>query len=363
MTYAGSLGRPRCGTGRQVRRVGLQQQQLVRHAPRGVLQVDGAAVGDVAGEGAVPAALDAPRRAAPRRRSSAAPRSRGASSARIAEAVVGGLAAVDDDGQLEPPRQGELAVEGRELRLARRAVAEPVEARLADRHAARARRALRSISAATSSPHSAAWCGCSPAVVQTSSCGLGERGRLGHLPLAGADRDQPRRRRPRGRGRAPPAGSSLQLVTCVWVSITRWARRCAGTAPPTASTRAPAGHRRARRRELPRRVVAGADRLQHPRRRCRASRWPAGSATTRTPSASVARTTSSSAARAGSLASVQGARSSTKRLSARTDSHAASSASVSSKRSTCSAKRSAARRQHAARWRASVAAVGTTPSR
>ena len=229
MTYAGSFGRPRCGTGDEVRRVGLQQEQLVRHAPRGVLQVDGAAVGDVAGEGAVPAALD--RLVEPLHGGEAVQHhGRRRLVGEDREAVVGRLAAVDDDGQLE------LAARARAGRGRPRAARRAARGRGTSR--GRSRRSPRSAGSPrgarsrppTSSLQSAAWCGCSPAVVQTSSCAVGERGRLGHLPLAGADRDQPRRRRPRGRAPSTAAGSSLQLVTCVWVSITRWARRRAGTA-------------------------------------------------------------------------------------------------------------------------------------
>ena len=109
-TLAGSFGRPRRGTGA---RYGLSvstssSSSGTRRAAS--LQVGGARVGDVAGEGAVQP-RSTPRRGAPRRRSSGAPRVRRRLGGQHLERL-GGLAAVDHDRQPSSPRQRELAAEG-----------------------------------------------------------------------------------------------------------------------------------------------------------------------------------------------------------------------------------------------------------
>ena len=134
-TIAGRHGRPRCGTGRQVRRVGLDEQALDRDAPGGLLQRRRARVRDVAREARPPAALDhlvelVGQREAVQHHAPLEPAQHG-------ERLARGLARVDDERLPGLRRELDLPLEGTRLHLVRRALAVEVEAALADRNHAR----------------------------------------------------------------------------------------------------------------------------------------------------------------------------------------------------------------------------------
>ena len=136
-TYAGWLRCLRNGCGRQVRRVGLDEQAVERGALGGLGEVLGLRVRDVAGERDPPAVVEAFVEPAGHREAVQDHLEPGGVLGERGDRVVLGRAGVDHQRLAELARQLDLRAERALLVGARRVVAVVVEAGLADRQAAR----------------------------------------------------------------------------------------------------------------------------------------------------------------------------------------------------------------------------------
>ena len=170
-TFAGSFGLPRTRLGREVGRVGLDEQQLLGHPPGGLLELGGLRVGDVAGERAEVSALDALVEPIGRREAvQDHGRQRLGVLAQHRERVVLRGARVDRHRQpeLAPPARAGRRTRAAGPRAARGRGSSRARSRRSPDAAGRRRRARsRSRSAA---PKPAASCGWRPTIAITSAC-------------------------------------------------------------------------------------------------------------------------------------------------------------------------------------------------